>query len=56
MNGLLSALELLAPLAGVLAFGVGMHRWASSGDRGERLVPWLDRDEEFWCDDEEDVA
>ncbi len=50
---MINVLELLTLLAGAVAFWVGVHRWASSGDRGERLVPWLDRDEEFWCGDED---
>lgn len=54
MTGLLNALSLVAMLAGAVTFVVCLHRWSASDDRGERLVPWLDRDEEWWMDDEEE--
>lgn len=51
---MINALSLLVMLGGVLMFVVGLHQWSERPDT-ERvpLVPWLDRDEEFWVDDEE---
>ncbi len=54
MTGLLNALSLVALLAGAVTFVWALHRWSESDDRGERLVPWLDRDEEWWMDDSDE--
>jgi hypothetical protein len=50
----INVLEILALLAGACVFVGCLHQWSESGDRHEPLVPWLDRDEEFWCEDDEE--